>query len=220
MDISLLLAFLGGVGSFLSPCVLPLVPVYLSTISGFNVPSPNRLRVTFSALFFFFGFSIIFVLGGLSLGALGEKLPVRGPASLVAAGLIMVLLGLMVGGHVQLPYLGKEWRIRPSVRYPLVGPLVAGAAYGIGWSPCIGPILASILTYVVGTQDARGGLLLLSMYCLGFSLPFLLLAYFWDKLLKYLSALKPLSRYVNVASSFVLVGVGSWLALKGFLALF
>lgn len=220
MDVSLLLAFLGGLGSFFSPCVLPLVPVYLSTISGFNTPYPHRLRVTSSALLFFLGFSTVFILGGLSLGALGEKLSLRGPGSLAVAGLLIVLMGLMVGGYVHFPYLGREWRIRPSIRYPLIGPLIAGAAYGIGWSPCIGPILASILTYVVGTQDAWGGLLLLSMYCLGFSLPFLFLASFWDRVLTYLSALKPLSRYVNLASSLVLIGVGSWLALKGFGALF
>lgn len=220
MDLPLCLAFVGGLASFLSPCVLPLLPVYLSTISGFSVPSPNRLRVTFSALLFFSGFSVVFVLGGLSLGALGERLPIRGPGSLVVAGLIMVLLGLMVGGHIQLPYLDREWRIRLSIRSSLIGPIIAGVAYGIGWSPCIGPILASILTYVVGTQDAWGGLLLLSIYCLGFSLPFLLLASFWDRVLKYVSVLKPLSRYVNLVSSFVLIGVGSWLALKGVLALF
>jgi len=220
VGVSLLLAFLGGVGSFLSPCVLPLVPVYLSTISGFNAPSPRRLRVIASASLFFLGFSGVFVLGGLSLGALGERLSVRGPESLAASGLVMVLLGLMAGGYLHLPFLDREWRIRPFIRYPLVGPLIAGAAYGIGWSPCIGPILASILTYVVGTQDARGGSMLLSMYCLGFSIPFLLLASFWDKVLQYLMALKPLSRHVNMVSSLVLIGVGSWLALKGFWALF
>lgn len=181
-DVSFAAAFAGGVISFLSPCVLPLVPAYLSIITGLDVAeiqagSRRRLaRVARDTGLFILGFGTVFVLLGMSATAVGSVL-FRNQALLTrVSGLVVVAMALFLAGSVVLkaPWLYRELRLHPSASRlgPFTAP-VLGAAFGFGWTPCIGPVLGSVLALAAADGDpARGGLLL-AVYSAGLGVPFL-----------------------------------------------
>jgi cytochrome c-type biogenesis protein len=182
--VSLAAAFLGGVLSFISPCVLPLVPGYLSFISGVSLeewrgvgdrPTAGRLRVFAASIAFVLGFSVVFIALGASASVIGqwvgENLRVLGKIG----GVIIILFGLHTMGLLKIKWLYQEKRVQTQSR-PAgpVGAFLVGLAFAFGWTPCIGPILAAILA-IAGTQDTVGqGVLLLAVYSLGLGIPFLL----------------------------------------------
>jgi cytochrome c-type biogenesis protein len=178
--VSVLIAALAGLVSFLSPCVLPLVPGYLSAVSGV---SPSQLedadwrRVLVPSLLFIASFSLIFILLGLTATAIGELLREEGETLEKIAGISIVLMGVLFVATVLVPRLNREWRLESLLeRAGRGGPLVAGAAFGLAWTPCIGPALSSILI-LAGTEGTvlEGGILLL-FYSAGLAIPFLLTA--------------------------------------------
>ncbi|RLA82474.1 MAG: cytochrome c biogenesis protein CcdA [Deltaproteobacteria bacterium] len=214
MKVPLLLAFLAGIGSFFSPCVLPLLPVYLSAITGMR-PGGGGGKVFMSALFFVGGFSAVFVLLGVSLSGFGQVLLLRRPLFQVIGGGVILLFALQLLGIPLLPFLYKERRADLVISTPFIGPFLTGAAYAFGWSPCVGPILGAILTYTATTQDPRGGGLLLGAYSLGMSLPFLGVALFWGRILEVLMRIRKVTRYATLGTSLLLGGVGLWLIYGG-----
>jgi cytochrome c-type biogenesis protein len=178
-----LAAFGGGVISFLSPCVLPLVPGYVSMVTGLDLATleddsrANARRIVATTALFVFGFGAVFVALGLSASAFGQLL--RDHQSLLTrvSGTVMLAMGLFLLGSMflQAPWLYQERRFAPQLgRFGTAAPVVAGAAFGFGWSPCIGPILGSILG-IAATQDrVVAGATLLIAYSLGLGVPFLL----------------------------------------------
>ncbi len=182
VQVSFPLAFLAGLVSFLSPCVLPVVPSYLAFVSGLTLgeladrptPAVRRAAVLHSVLFVL-GFSLVFMTMGWVASAAGRAVAEALPWITRAGGVVMVLFGLYLLGLLRLPAFGKEMRVHLRDR-PVggAGSLLVGIAFGAGWTPCIGPILASILLYAGLQETMAEGTLLLGVYALGMGIPFVL----------------------------------------------
>lgn len=214
--ISVAMAFLAGTASFLSPCVLPLVPGYLSYVTGQTAirsqSTPGRrsklaaLRLSGS---FVLGFSMIFIALGASATALGQMLQsYRGTADLVA-GAIVTVFGLHLMGVLKILVLNRE--IRPVISSPgdtAFAPFILGAAFAFGWTPCIGPILGSVLTISAINMSVGNGIALLSIYSLGLGLPFLLVAVFASQLSHLIRKSGRISRVVQILSGLTLTAIG------------
>jgi cytochrome c-type biogenesis protein len=184
LDVSLPAAALGGLISFLSPCVLPLVPPYLSFLAGTTfdqLAAGNdravRRRAMFAALLFVAGFSTVFVLLGATASALGQVIRQYLQVLSTVAGLAIIAMGLHFLGLFRIGLLYREARIKVERPIGLWGAYVMGLAFAFGWTPCIGPILAAILA-VAGTEASVGkGALLLAVYSAGLGIPFMLAAF-------------------------------------------
>jgi cytochrome c-type biogenesis protein len=170
-------AIAAGAVSFLSPCVLPLVPGYLSTVVGVSpaeLPNAGVRRVLVPSLLFIASFSAIFILLGLSATAIGSALIQNRPTLDRVAAAIIVALGVLFVLTAVVPALGREWHVeRLLARAGRGGPLVAGAAFGIAWTPCVGPTLGAILTAGISTRSEGRAALLLAFYSAGLAIPFL-----------------------------------------------
>jgi len=180
---SILLVFAAGLLSFLSPCVLPLIPSYLGILGGTRFEEFNRRRFIFPAVFFIFGFSAVFIVMSIIMSA--TFLLMGGAAVYVrtAAGIVVIILGLNVLFDF-IAVLNYEKRLHLAGKYRgLGGTFLAGAAFGAGWTPCIGPVLAGVL-FLAG-QGGKAGIaaLYLAVYSLGLGIPFLLAAAFFDRFL-------------------------------------
>ncbi|RAI36087.1 cytochrome c biogenesis CcdA family protein [Rhodoplanes serenus] len=216
IDVSLLglaTAVMAGAISFLSPCVLPLVPGYLSYVAGgadgmVGDAKARQLRVLGPALFFVLGFTTVFVLLGLSAMALGGFLQrYQIEANLIGGGLVVVF-GLAMTGLVRLPVVlmtERRWRGPAQIAGPY-GAFLLGNAFAFGWTPCIGPVLASILT--VTATSAGNGAVLLGAYGLGLGIPFLLTALFLGSAAVALKRMRRAGAALNVGAGVVMVGVG------------
>lgn len=181
-EVSWLFAFLAGVISFLSPCVLPLIPGYVSLVSKLSLedlkketPEGKAKNILLPSIIFVLGFSLVFVALGASASFLGSFIQQNKAILFKISGLVIILFGLFSMDVIKIPQLYRERRIRlPASNIGLIGPFLLGVAFGFGWTPCVGPILASILLYA-GTAEAAGkGAALLFVYSLGLGLPFLI----------------------------------------------
>lgn len=187
LDIGILGAFVGGVLSFVSPCVLPLVPPYLCFIAGVSLEeltqagTPDRRggRIVLSALAFVLGFSTVFVALGATASLIGQTLARHLDALTTLGGIAIILMGLHFLGVFRSALLYREARLRVERKPPgLLGGYVIGLAFAFGWTPCIGPVLGAILFLAGGEDSAAQGAFLLLVYSLGLGVPFLLAAAF------------------------------------------
>ena len=216
MNVNLLTAVIGGLVSFLSPCVLPLIPGYISFISGLSLQElqgagdRNLTRRAFvSSCWFVLGFTLVFVALGASATALGSLLLTRLSALRVVAGAIIIVLGLHLIGIFRIPFLQYEKKVEVRAR-PMnaVGVVVVGAAFAFGWTPCIGPILAGILA-LASTQETVGqGMLLLTAYSLGLGIPFLATSLGVQAFFRFLGRFRRWLRAVEIASGVLLLAIG------------
>jgi len=213
-EIGLLTAFLAGLASFLSPCVLPLVPGYLSYISGVSIEdmveskTAHTGKVLLKSLLFVLGFSIIFVALGATATTLGSFIQDRIHIFNKIAGLLIILFGLHLTGLFRLKFLMVEKRFHGSVGGGVLGPVLLGMAFGFGWTPCVGPVLFAILAYA-GTQETAGqGIMLLLVYSAGLGLPFLLTGVGMGTFIKFLDRFKRYFKWVELVSGIFLVVVG------------
>ncbi len=214
-DVSLAAAAAAGVVSFLSPCVLPLVPGYLSFVSGLSLgqlqaAEPRQVRRTvISAAWFVLGFSTVFIALGASATVLGQLLLQQLALFKRLAGGLIVLFGLHLTGLVRLPFLNADahWSVRQR---PLtwLGTYGVGAAFGFGWTPCIGPILASILAVASVQETVARGMLLLAAYSAGLGLPFLAAAVAVGGFLRAFGRFKQYLRWVEIGSGVLLLAIG------------
>lgn len=188
-DLGLLGAFTAGLASFVSPCVLPIVPPSLAFIAGVGfdeLSAADRkrgvsVRVVLAAVAFVLGFATIFVLLGATASTVGQWLQAWRDQIAIVAGLLIILLGLHFLGVFRFVFLYREARVQVNPRpLGLFGAYVAGLAFAFGWTPCVGPILASILVVAGGQETALQGATLLLVYALGIGLPFILAAVFFD----------------------------------------
>ena len=211
VDVSHLAAFIAGVLSISSPCVLPLLPLYLAHLAGVGADGglPSRRVILPHALAFVFGFGIVFVLLGVSLGALGGVFLAYRPWLIRAGGAFMVLMGLHLIGVLRLPFLEREHRLRlPGVSVRpgrLSSSLLVGVGFAAGWTPCVGPVLGAIFTLAVSAADpVRAGTLFVA-YAAGLAVPFLVAAL---ALGRFDHWLRRVSAGLNVGSGAVLTAVG------------
>jgi cytochrome c-type biogenesis protein len=182
-NVTVLLAFFAGFASFISPCVLPIVPGYLSFISGVSFEemtsssarSEVRRRIFLNSLFFVIGFSIVFISLGASATFLGQALREQLHLITRIAGAVIIVFGLHMTGLIRIPFLNYEKRFHAKGQ-PLgaAGALLVGLAFAFGWTPCIGPILASILAVASQQESVTEGIILLGAYSAGLGIPFLL----------------------------------------------
>ncbi|MEB3297932.1 MAG: cytochrome c biogenesis protein CcdA [Candidatus Sericytochromatia bacterium] len=224
-QVNVAVAFGAGLMSFLSPCVLPLVPGYLSFVAGVSLDelkagaataSGARGRVLSQTLAFVLGFSLVFVLLGASATTLGALLLDHQVLIGRLAGAVVILFGLHTAGWLRIPFLYQERRASVKNRPAgFVGAFVVGLAFAFGWTPCIGPILASILTLASQEETLGQGVALLGAYSCGLALPFLGAALAFDRLLGLFDRVKRHMRVVEVVSGLLLVFVGILLATGG-----
>ena len=181
----LIIAFGAGLISFLSPCVLPLIPGYISYISGSSLHEfMEKKNINLIPIILFtIGFSVIFIIFGAASTFLGQVFLQNSYELRVLAGLIIVILSLHIIGIINLKFLNYEKRIQTNLSKNSFSPILIGIAFAFGWTPCIGPILGSILV-LASTEESLGrGILLLSFYSFGLALPFILSGYLMQKFL-------------------------------------
>ena len=187
MNTTLPIAFFAGLISFLSPCILPLIPGYISYISGTSFDElieKKRSLVVIKTIFFTLGFSLVFITLGSTASLIGKFFLTNSNVFRIAAGLIIIFFSLQLIGIINFNFLNKDIRIfTDQYSSNLVFPLLVGAAFGFGWTPCIGPILGSILTLAVIEENISKSVLLLSSYSLGLAIPFIISGILIDKFL-------------------------------------
>jgi len=226
VDVTSVVAFSAGVFSFLSPCVLPLVPSYISFVAGMSLQGLQeektarvRRAIFLNAVLFILGFSAVFIALGASFSLLGRAL--LGSIDLVrkAGGILIILFGLFIAGILKLPFLMREHRLQLQERPAgYLGAVLVGAAFGAGWIPCVGPILGSILTLAGTSETAGRGVVLLSAYSLGLGVPFLLSALALNGFNRFFQRFRPYMRIVEVIAGVLLVLIGI-LLFTGYLTL-
>lgn len=223
-------SFVAGMLTFLSPCVLPLIPAYLSYISGVSLSELKqsemlsvamRLRILRSALLFVLGFSVVFVLLGASMARLMGNLFTH-TAFTYAAGGVIILFGLHVARIVQIPWLNYEKRadfsssFGSSSRHWLreyLAPFLLGFSFALGWTPCIGPIFAGIVS--LAASESTKGIALMSLYAAGLGVPFLLSAILVGVMVGWLGRIKAYMRVIELVSGMLLVFIGILIATGG-----
>jgi cytochrome c-type biogenesis protein len=219
MDLSpigILIAFAAGIISFLSPCVLPLVPGYVSYIAGGsledlteNPSASRRMRAIYLSLFFVLGFSLVFIVLGASASAVGEFLLSNKRLFENIAGAVIIVFGLYLMGLLKIPFMSREMRFvsRAAGGHPASAALL-GTAFAFGWTPCIGPVLGGILTMSANTNEVGAGMVLLAFYSLGLGLPFLLAAAFTGFFLNSMKTMRRVSRPFQIFAGSIMVLMG------------
>lgn len=218
-------AFVAGILSFLSPCVLPLVPGYVSLISGSNVDGLQEnqrvlRRVMFSSLMFILGFSIVFIALGAVATTLGQLTRQYYPLLTRVAGFVIIVFGLHLTGILKIKALYADKRMH-SVKGGATpwGAFAVGFAFAFGWTPCIGPILATILAFAAAEDTVMKGTLLLAIYSFGLAVPFLLTSVGIDRFLTFYSRFRRHLHTVEVASGVLLIAIGLLIVTRHFTVL-
>ena len=187
MTTTLPIAFLAGFISFLSPCVLPLIPGYISYISGTSfdkLVEKKKNLIVIKTVFFTLGFSFVFIALGSTASFIGNFLLSNSEIFRIVAGIIIIFFSLQLLGIINFKFMNKDIRIFTNkYNHNLAFPLLVGVAFGFGWTPCIGPILGSILTLAAIEENLNKSILLLSFYSLGLAIPFIISGILIDKFL-------------------------------------
>ena len=208
--IELLIALGAGLISFLSPCVLPLIPGYISYISGssLNELIAKKNINLIPLILFTAGFSIVFILLGAASTFVGQALLQNSYELRIAAGLVIILLSLHIIGLINIKFLNFEKRIDARINSNFYSPILIGMAFAFGWTPCIGPILGSILVLASTEESINKGILLLTFYSLGLSIPFILSGYLIQKFLIFSKNFKKNINLVSKIGGIILLLTG------------
>jgi cytochrome c-type biogenesis protein len=210
-DLSLIIAFWAGIVSFFSPCIIPMVPAYLSFISGSltDVKSTSWLKPFYRTTGFILGFSIVFILLGASATTIGRFLSFNVLTFRKISGVVIILFGLFMLDILKIDFLKREKRLKlPRIVDSYFGSVLLGIAFGAGWTPCIGAILGSILVFA-GTQQTLGqGVILLVAYSAGLSVPFLMASLFIGKFTSHLEKIERFSGIMNKIGGLMLIILG------------
>ncbi|MEI6155478.1 MAG: cytochrome c biogenesis protein CcdA [Deltaproteobacteria bacterium] len=216
MDLSGLIAFGSGILSFFSPCVLPLIPSYLIFISGISVDNYNevlsskyRKNVLIHSIAFVLGFSFVFMTLGFSSSLIGNILSSYQTYIMKAGGLILIVMGLFYLNIIKIPILNREKVIQLKEKpIGIFGSFIVGITFSLGWTPCIGPALSSILIIASTAENVFKGVYLLGLYSLGMAIPFLISSLLCNKLLGFLKRYGHLVRYSMKILGILLVIIG------------
>tara|TARA_Y100001935_G_scaffold162787_1_gene133832 strand:+ start:553 stop:1260 length:708 start_codon:yes stop_codon:yes gene_type:complete len=206
----LILAFGAGLISFLSPCVLPLIPGYISYISGSSLKDlvEKKNINLFPIILFTVGFSIVFIIFGAASTFLGQVLLQNSFELRVAAGLVIIILALHIIGIINIKFLNYERRIHTNSNVGFYSPILIGMAFAFGWTPCIGPILGSILVLASTEESLNRGIFLLFSYSLGLAIPFILSGYLMQKFLIFSKNFKKNITLVSKVGGIILLITG------------
>ncbi len=218
--LSIPIAFLAGVVSFLSPCVLPLIPGYISMLSGESIEELKAgsgpglaARIFRNSLAFVAGFSLVFISLGASATAVGNFLMSKRTIFNIVAGIVIIIFGLHLTGLVKIPLLYREARMNTGpTRRGLAGSFLLGFAFAFGWTPCIGPILTGILALAAIRETVFQGMFLLAVYSAGLAIPFLLTGLGLSQFLKFYSGFRKHLQVVEVLSGVLLIAIGVLMA--------
>ena len=211
MLIKSFLAFGAGFISFLSPCVLPLIPGYISYISGESLGDivEKQKKVILKTVLFSLGFSLVFISFGATASLIGNILLENSNTLRIIAGIIIIIFSLQLIGILNLNFLNQEKRFQTkNYSNNLFFPVLVGAAFGFGWTPCIGPVLGSILTLAAVESSIGKGILLLSFYSLGLAIPFILSGYGISKFLAFSKNFRKNIRIVSISGGIILLITG------------
>ena len=208
--IELFVALGAGLISFLSPCVLPLIPGYISYISGssINELEDKKNIILFPTILFTIGFSIVFIIFGAASTFLGQILLKNSYELRILAGLIIIILSFHIIGIINLKFLNYEKRIQTNIKKNFFSPILIGMAFAFGWTPCIGPILGSILVLAATEESLIKGIILLSSYSLGLAIPFILSGYLIQKFLIFSKNFKKNINFVSKIGGIILLITG------------
>lgn len=215
MEHTPLVAFIAGLLSFLSPCVLPLVPVYLASLVGPEIfdakITRSRLPIFFHSLSFVAGFSIVFIILGLSAGLVGFAIGSHLVLIRNIAGSLLIVFGLFMLASLKIPWLNYEKRLAPSLGNTTgyLRSLLTGGVFSLAWTPCVGPILGGILTLALASETAWYGAYLLAFYSLGLGLPFLVIGAAFNSITPLLRQINRYSNWVYIISGLLLIAVGA-----------
>ena len=225
--LSIPVAFVAGVVSFLSPCVLPLVPGYISMLSGATIEELKAdvegalvARIFRNSVSFVIGFSVVFIILGASATWVGKFLLAQRTVFNIVAGIIIIVFGLHLTGLIKIPFLYREARMNTGApRRGLLGSFVLGFAFAFGWTPCIGPILTAILSLAAIRETVFQGMFLLAVYSAGLAIPFLLTGLGLSQFMKFYGGFRKHLQVVEVISGVLLIGIGVLMALNKFTVL-
>jgi cytochrome c-type biogenesis protein len=215
-SVSIPAAFAAGLLSFFAPCVLPLIPAYFTFISGFSLeemtqnPSANvRRRLFVSTLAYVLGFSMVFVLLGATASALGGLVFQYSDWIRIIGGIFIVIFGLHLTGILKFNFLNVDRHIHVRQRpWHLLGTFMVGMAFGAGWSPCVGPLLGSILILASSQESVLRGVGLLAVFSAGLALPFVVLSIFINYLLGFLNRFRRVIKYANMTAGLLMLIIG------------
>jgi len=219
--VSLFVAFAAGLLSCASPCVLPLVPAYLGYLTGASASGPGAVAVAavspraapspfFHALSFVSGFSLVFVILGTSIGAIGFLLRDHQEVLAKSAGVLLIILGLHLSGVITIPFLEQErrWQYSPTRRLSYARSFLVGSAFSVGWTPCVGPTLGAILALAATSSTVWQGGLLLVIYSFGLAIPFLAMGLAFNASRGLYERIRPFMGVVNLISGTLIIIVG------------
>jgi cytochrome c-type biogenesis protein len=212
-NITILTAFGAGLASFISPCVLPIVPVYFASLCGPEImdekTAPKRVSVFSHALSFVFGFSLVFILTGVLVGLAGITINPYSPVVHSVVGGLLILFGLFMLLSLVVPWLNIEKRFSPNINATgYLRSFLTGSIFCLAWTPCIGPLLGGILTLAWGSKTVWQGAYLLAVYSLGLGLPFLIIGAAFSSITPLIKRIHRYSRPVYVVSGVLLVIMG------------
>jgi cytochrome c-type biogenesis protein len=214
--VSYFAAFSAGLLSFFSPCVLPLIPAYFTFITGASLEELTRgtnvdvrRKVLLSTVAYVLGFSLVFILLGASASFLGGFINTHSAWLRIGGGLLIVILGIHLTGMIRIPGLDVEKRVHVREK-PLhfLGAFLVGMAFGAGWSPCIGPLLGSILVIAGSRETIVEGMSLLGVYSAGLAIPFVIIAIFINYMLAFLRRATKTLKYINRIAGILLILIG------------
>ncbi len=211
MILNLTIAFGAGLISFLSPCVLPLIPGYISYISGESLGDivEKQKKIVLKTIIFTIGFSLVFISFGATASLIGNLLLEYSNVLRIIAGIIIIIFSLQLIGILNLNFLNREKRFQTkNYSNNLFFPGVVGAAFGFGWTPCIGPVLGSILTLAAVESSIGKGILLLGFYSLGLAIPFILSGYGISKFLAFSKNFRKNIKIVSITGGVILLITG------------
>ncbi|MBA1334788.1 MAG: DsbD domain-containing protein [Firmicutes bacterium] len=214
-DITGIIVFIEGMATFLSPCILPLLPIYISYITGYSMEEleeggwARKSYALYNAVFFVLGFSVVFILMGLSASAIGRYLAINRVLMRRISGIMIIAMGLFISGVLRIPFLEADKRFRfKGLGGKGITSFIMGAAFGFGWTPCVGPILGSVLMLAGASATIDKGVTLLAVYSLGLGVPFLLSAAVIDRFAKGLDLISPYLSKIKLVSGILLIIMG------------
>ncbi|HJX03809.1 MAG TPA: cytochrome c biogenesis protein CcdA [Dehalococcoidia bacterium] len=213
-EISFGAAFIAGILSFFSPCVLPLVPAYIANLAGSTAIEPgarsSRIPALLHSICFVIGFSIIFVLLGASVGLLGTVITAHADILRIIAGVLITLMGLFIILAFKIPWFNYEKRIHfsPSRNPGYIRSVLIGMAFALGWTPCVGPVLGAILALAWSSQNVGLGARLLIVYSLGMGIPFILIGLAWGAVMPLWKNINKHLGLISIISGILLIIIG------------
>lgn len=211
-SVSLSIVFVAGFLSFFSPCILPLIPAYIMYITGVSVRNElvnNKILVFKRTLGFVIGFTIIFIIMGTSASFVGKIFVRNKEIFSKVSGILIILFGLKMMGILNLQFLDMQKKLKINMKTTnWFGSILMGMAFAVGWTPCFGPVLASILIYAGNSATVSTGIYLLLIYSIGMAIPFILTALFIDMFSKFFNKTKKLMIHIPKVCGFIMVVFG------------